>query len=140
MRALFTSITRGRSSPGDDPMVTREVRVRVAGGYHPDTVRAAAGVPLRIVFRREESSACSEQVVFPAFGKCATLPQGEDVAVDLTPEEPGIYEFTCAMNMLHGALVISPHDDTTGHIRRPAAQTAVPTPVEESLVVGGERR
>ena len=86
----------------------REVRVRVLGGYMPDTIRAEAGVPLRIVFRREESAACSEQVVFPAFGKSATLPAGEKVAVDLLPEEPGEYEFTCAMNMLHGKLVVRP--------------------------------
>ena len=58
--------------------------------------------------RREESAACSEQVVYPAFGKSATLPPGEEVAVDLLPEEPGEYEFTCAMGMLRGKLVVVP--------------------------------
>ena len=89
----------------------REVRVRVLGGYVPDTIRAEAGMPLRIVFRREESAACSEQVVFPAFGKSATLPPGEAVAVELLPEEPGEYEFTCAMGMLRGTLVVSPRGE-----------------------------
>ena len=83
-----------------------EVGVRVRGGYQPDTIWSEAGVPLRIVFRREESSPCSEQVVFPAFGKSAMLPQGEQVAVELLPQEPGEYEFTCAMGMLHGHLVV----------------------------------
>jgi len=86
----------------------REIGVRVLGGYIPDTIRAEAGVPLRIVFRREESAPCSEQVVFPAFGKSATLPPGEKVAVDLLPEVPGEYEFTCAMGMLRGKLVVVP--------------------------------
>lgn len=104
---IFDTIRRGfgghaAAVPG------REIGVRVLGGYIPDTIRAEAGVPLRIVFRREESAPCSEQVVFPAFGKSATLPPGEKVAVDLLPEVPGEYEFTCAMGMLRGKLVVVP--------------------------------
>lgn len=90
---------------------TNDVHVRVQGGYSPETIRAEAGVPLRIVFRREESAPCSEQVVFPAFGKSATLPRGENVAVDLLPTEPGEYEFTCHMGMLRGTLVVEPSRD-----------------------------
>ena len=86
----------------------RQVRVRVAGGYVPDTIRAEAGVPLRILFFRVETAPCSEQVVFPAFGQSAMLPWRQEVAVDLLPEEPGEYEFTCGMEMLRGTLVISP--------------------------------
>ena len=75
------------------PAPQREISIR-GGGYLPNTIWAEAGMPLRLVFRREESSACSEQVVFPAFGKSVTLPEGEQVAVDLPPQEPGEYEFT----------------------------------------------
>jgi plastocyanin domain-containing protein len=85
-----------------------EVKVRVRGGYYPEVIRSEAGVPLRVLFRREESAACSEQVVFPAFGKSATLPEGEQVPVELLPESPGEYEFTCALGMLRGRLVVSP--------------------------------
>jgi plastocyanin domain-containing protein len=90
------------------PGHAREVRVRVRGGYDPAVVHSEAGVPLRLLFRREEAAACSEQVVFPAFGRSATLPQGEDVAVELVPEVPGEYEFTCGMGMLRGRLLVSP--------------------------------
>jgi plastocyanin domain-containing protein len=88
--------------------VSREIAVRVRGGYDPETIYAEAGVPLRIVFSREESSPCSEQVVFPAFGKSATLPQGTKVAVNLLPAIPGVYEFNCGMGMLHGTLIVAP--------------------------------
>ena len=71
----------------------RQVRVRVAGGYVPSTIRADAGRPLRLIFCREESSACSEQLVLPAFGKSVTLLRGEAVAVDLPAMGPGEYEF-----------------------------------------------
>lgn len=103
---ILKSIRRGLGPRAGDTTSRREIRVRVRGGYDPDTIYATAGVPLRIVFRREESSPCSEQVVFPTLGKSATLPQGKAVAVDLLPEEPGEYEFTCAMGMLRGTLVV----------------------------------
>ncbi|MHB1243589.1 MAG: cupredoxin domain-containing protein [Gaiellaceae bacterium] len=91
-----------------DATARQEVAVRVCGRYVPDTIRAEVGVPLRLVFRRDEMAPCSEQVVFPAFGKSATLPLGERVVVDLLPEEPGEYEFTCAMGMLRGTIVVAP--------------------------------
>lgn len=105
---FFTSISRHLSSRRRDPVSSSEVHVHVHGGYHPDTIRCSAGAPLRIVFRRQETSACSEQVIFPAFGKSVTLPQGQDVPVDLTPTQPGEYQFTCATGMLQGRLVVTP--------------------------------
>lgn len=81
--------------------------MRVRGGYEPQTIVAEAGLPLRIVFQREESAACSERVVFPAFGKSAMLPKGKKVAVDLLPTTPGEYEFTCGMGVLRGRLVVA---------------------------------
>lgn len=95
--------TKTRRSTADAP---RGATVRVRGGYRPDTVVVAAGEPARITFRREETAACSEQVVFPAFGKTATLPVGEDVVVELPAAEPGEYGFTCGMQMLRGTLVV----------------------------------
>ena len=104
---LLNSIRHSFSRHSAEPTPRREVSVRVRGGYLPDTIWAEAGVPLRLVFRREESSACSEQLVFPAFGKSVTLPKGERVTVELLPEAPGEYEFTCGMGMLRGTLVIA---------------------------------
>ncbi|HEU5277695.1 MAG TPA: cupredoxin domain-containing protein [Gaiellaceae bacterium] len=100
MIAALSAFRRGaRAAPA--------TRVRVRGGYHPDTVYGRVGEPLRIVFRREESAACSEQVVFPEFGKSAMLPPYEDVTVELRPERAGEYEFTCQMGMLHGRLIVA---------------------------------
>lgn len=103
---ILDTIRRTFGGPSIDVASVRELRVRVRGGYEPETVRAEAGRPVRIVFRREESAASSEQVVFPALGKSATLPPGETVAVDLPPQEPGEYEFTSGMGMLRGRLIV----------------------------------
>ena len=97
IRTARRSAARSRSDTG---------LVRVRGGYSPDVVRAPAGRPIRIAFVREETASCSERVVFPAFGRSTMLPYGERVLVELPAAPPGIYEFTCAMNMLRGTLLV----------------------------------
>ena len=84
----------------------QEQMVLVKGGYTPDTIVATAGKPLRLVFRREEATPCSDTVVFDGFKKSAHLPQGESVAVELMPDTPGEYPFSCQMGMLRGTLVV----------------------------------
>ena len=82
-----------------------EVRIAVRGGYDPATVRVKAGVPVRLVFDRQETSGCSEEVVFPAFGIRKFLPTGQPTSIEITPPAPGRYEFMCGMSMLRGAVV-----------------------------------
>jgi len=84
----------------------QEALILVKGGYTPDRIVAEAGKPIRLLFRREESSACSERVVFPDFKKSAYLTEGEVVAVELPPAKPGEYAFHCQMVMLRGTLVV----------------------------------
>src|SRR3972149_11471231 len=75
------------------------------GGYTPDTIRVTAGRPGRLLFRREETAACSEQVVLPDFDRSAALPTGAVVPVEFLPAEPGEHQFTCQMGMLRGRIV-----------------------------------
>ena len=82
-----------------------EVRIAVRGGYEPATVRVKAGAPVRLVFDRQETSSCSEEVVFPAFGIRKFLPTGKPTSIEVTPPAPGRYEFMCGMSMLRGALI-----------------------------------
>lgn len=83
-----------------------EVAVAIRGGYAPATIKAKAGETLRLVFDRQDNSSCSEEVVFPDFGIRRFLPAFEKTAVELTPEKPGTYEFTCGMSMLHGRVIV----------------------------------
>ena len=84
----------------------QEQMILVKGGYTPDTIRVAAGRPVRLLFRREETSACSEQVVLPDFGKSASLPMGLVVPIEFMPGDPGEHEFTCQMGMLRGRIIV----------------------------------
>ena len=82
------------------------VDVTVKGGYQPASIEAQAGRTLRLNFTRREATPCGEEVVFPEFGRRAHLPEGDSVSVEVTPTEPGVYEFTCGMNMYKGRIVV----------------------------------
>jgi Cu+-exporting ATPase len=103
--ALFLS-GRGSAHTSEESPQLRRVRVR--GGFQPAEIHLTAGIPTRLVFRREETAPCSERVVFPDLGISATLPAFRDVTVELPASEPGTHSFTCEMDMLHGRLVVDP--------------------------------
>lgn len=84
----------------------QEVTIVVRGGYEPGDVRVRKGTPVRLVFDRQESSGCSEELVLPDFGIRRFLPAHQRTAVEFTPEVAGNYEFTCGMSMLRGRLTV----------------------------------
>ena len=86
----------------------QEAVVEVKGGYSPAVIEAEAGVPLRLIFDREEDGECSSHVVFSDFGVDLALPAFRTTTLTLHPDEPGEYPFACGMNMLHGTLRILP--------------------------------
>lgn len=107
------------------------VEVVVKGGYAPSTIRATAGVPLRITFDRQERGSCTEKVLFPAFHVSADLPANHRTAVLLHPETPGRYDFSCGMNMVHGTLLVDPPPAGSGGGERAAAAPAAVGPSGE---------
>jgi plastocyanin domain-containing protein len=84
----------------------QEVTITVHGGYAPAEVRLRQGIPARLVFDRQETSSCSEEVVLPDFGIRRFLPAFQKTTVELTPDRTGSFEFTCGMSMLRGRLVV----------------------------------
>lgn len=102
------NITRDEtaSAPSATTSGTQEIRITVQGGYSPKAVKLERGVPARLVFDRQESSRCSEELLIPAFGVRAKLPRGVPTVVELTPSEAGTFAFTCGMEMLRGQLVV----------------------------------
>lgn len=84
----------------------QEATILVKGAYSPDVIVVEHGKPVRLMFDRQETAACSERVIFPDFHRQAELPQGQPVPVEFTPERPGEYEFTCGMGMLRGKVVV----------------------------------
>jgi Cu+-exporting ATPase len=85
---------------------SQTIEVQVRGGYDPGTVRAKRGVPLRLVFNRQEGAACSEEIVIAEFGIRKFLAPFARTSVDITPDKTGKFDITCGMAMLHGTLVV----------------------------------
>jgi Cu+-exporting ATPase len=83
----------------------QEVRIVVKGGYEPDTIFVEAGRPVRLLFQRDETAACSERVVFDTLDLQYDLPAFETTAVEFTPKEPGDYPFRCGQTVLRGRVV-----------------------------------
>lgn len=125
--------------------------VRVNGAFEPARIDARPGERLRLVFRREETSACSERVTFPALGKSVMLPPFEDIDVDLGPLPEGEHEFTCGLGTLRGRVVVHPDprqarlDAVGGRIvvrgsaRRDSVPTTDPTPAPAPDAAGADR-
>ena len=82
------------------------VDVTVKGCYQPAAIVAETGRPLRLNFTRRESTPCGEEVVLPEFGRRAHLPEDRTVPIEVTPQKPGEYEFTCGMNMYKGKIIV----------------------------------
>ena len=62
----------------------QEVRVTVKGGYAPDRIEVAAGVPVRLLFDRQETGDCTSRVVFSDFGINCSLPAFTTTTIELT--------------------------------------------------------
>ncbi len=85
----------------------QEQSILVKGGYHPADIQLKKDIPVRLVFNRQESTSCSEEVVIPEFGIKRTLTAFAETVVEFTPTKSGTYEFMCGMNMLHGSLIVT---------------------------------
>lgn len=103
---FFWFAPKGKTRAAAGAGGVQEVAVIVKGGYSPDVIVVKAGQPVRLRFTRQESAACSEEVLFPDFNKSSLLPEGEPVTLEFTPEKPGEYGFQCKMGMLRGKLIV----------------------------------
>ena len=83
----------------------QEFRVVVRGGYEPDTILVEADRPVRLSFFRDETTACSEQLVFDTLNISRALPAFETTTIEFIPKDPGDYPFHCGMGMLKGRVV-----------------------------------
>ena len=119
----------------------QQVRVLVKGGYSPALVRARTGVPLRMVFDRQEEGDCSARVVFADLAQSAYLAPYAETTVDVLLDRPGEYGFSCGMNMIHGTLLVEGAPPTVlatvnTAAGEPGAEAASPEAAEEAEAAG----
>lgn len=86
----------------------QEATVHVRGGYEPDTITVEAGREVILHFYRDETSPCSEKIVFDSLGIERELPAFETTTINFTPRTPGDYSFRCGQSVLKGRVVARP--------------------------------
>lgn len=101
--------TREAASAEMSESGVQEIKVTVKGGYSPDVIVVREGAPVRLNFYRDETSSCSEQVVFGDFGIVRDLPAFKTTPIEFTPDKTGEFTFACGMNMLRGKLIVEPN-------------------------------
>jgi len=102
---FFIAPRRLAAQATDTSGAVQEATIVVKGGYEPATIQVRSGTPVRLIFDRQETSSCSEEIVFPDFSVRRFLPAFERTTIDLPAPSPGEHPFMCGMNMLHGRLI-----------------------------------
>ncbi|MFZ9035790.1 MAG: cupredoxin domain-containing protein [Francisellaceae bacterium] len=73
------------------------------GVYSPSSLSFTENQPVQLEFLREDSTSCSEVVVFKELDKQYQLPYKKSVSIDLGKLPKGGYTFSCQMNMYQGS-------------------------------------
>ena len=80
------------------------VEITVHQGYHPSSVIARAGIPLRILFQRLDDDPCTERVVFSSPRADRRLAAVGATTIELPAYAPGQIRFTCGMGRYRGQI------------------------------------
>lgn len=89
-----------------DPSGLQVVDVVVDRGYRPDVIRASAGVPIRLVFHRQDDDPCSDRVVFSSPRIDRRLAVTGTTTIELPGQPPGEVRFTCGRGRYRGRIQI----------------------------------
>ena len=85
---------------------TADLQLTVDGtGYHPSSISAPSGKPVRLTITRTSDEGCGQQIVFPSLNIRRDLPLNQAVTVEFTMPASGSVAFTCGMDMLRGSIV-----------------------------------
>lgn len=97
------------ASPREGSAAASSARIVVTEqGFEPAKVALRADGPARLTFVRTTEKTCATEVVFPALNIRRALPLNQPVTIEFTPTTTGEVAFACGMNMLKGAVVLTP--------------------------------
>ncbi|RCJ21339.1 hypothetical protein A6S26_24790 [Nostoc sp. ATCC 43529] len=105
-------LSKSKSQKAEAHDGIQEIDITVDGGYEPSRILVNAGQRVRLNFLRRDPSSCLEEIRLPDFHIAKNLPLNEVTSIGFTPDKPGIYTFTCGMNMFRGVIEVQPTDST----------------------------
>jgi plastocyanin domain-containing protein len=102
--ALFVIYWFWLSQPKAQKTQSGSVKITVKDGvYSPSTLDFSENQSIKLKFLREDTSSCSEVVVFKELNKQYQLPYKKSISIDLGMLPKGVYTFACQMNMYQGS-------------------------------------
>lgn len=78
----------------------------VKGGYSPNTLILKQGIPAKVSFNMQDSTACLSHVVIEKLGIDRDLTQQQITTVEIPTDQKNEFDYTCGMNMFHGKIII----------------------------------
>lgn len=84
----------------------QEANIVVNGGYSPATVVLKQGVPAKVNFDMQDSTACLSHVVFEQLGVNKDLTKQKITTIEIPTDKKGTYNFACGMGMFHGKIEV----------------------------------
>lgn len=82
------------------------IDILVDGGYKPDRISIPFGQTTKLIFLRKDSNSCLEEVVLADFKVRKFLTLNEKTEIEINPAKKGVFDFSCAMGMFHGKLIV----------------------------------
>ena len=82
------------------------VDILVEGGYKPEQIAIPYGKTTKLVFLRRDNNSCLEEIILADFKVRKFLPLNEKTEIEINPTKKGEFDFSCAMGMFHGKLII----------------------------------
>lgn len=101
---------RTEMQPADGAVLADGVQVissTLAPGSYP-SISVQAGIPVRWTITAEEGSinGCNYKMILQAYDIEYVFEEGENI-IEFTPEQPGTYQYTCWMGMIHGTIYVT---------------------------------
>lgn len=73
-------------------------------GYRPNTLKAKANLPTKLVLVTQDTSSCSRAFTIPSLKIQKVLPETGSKTIDLPPQKKGRLRFSCSMGMYTGQI------------------------------------
>lgn len=101
---------RTQPEPADGAVLAGGVQAvssTLAPGAYP-SISVQAGIPVRWTITADEGSinGCNYKMILQAYDIEYTFQEGENI-IEFTPEQPGAYQYTCWMGMIHGTIYVT---------------------------------
>lgn len=97
-----------QEAAGQSTVINNEqtATIVVNGGYSPSTVILKKGIPAKVNFDMNDSTACLSHVVFEQLGVDKDLTKQKITTVTIPTDKAGTFNYACGMDMFHGKVVV----------------------------------